>query len=97
MPVPIIILITVLIIAYYLIIAYRSEYESKYHKQRSLDILIFGVIIWSSNKINLSITISPLELAGILIFVYGWIIVIYEQFKIGKRQNSSEYKRNGIE
>ena len=87
-----IILIAFIVIAYYLIIAYRSQYDTNFQKQRTLDILILGVIIWSSNKISLSLTISPLELAGILIFVYGWIIVIYEQFKFGKSKNSSDSK-----
>ncbi len=91
------IIIFILIVAYYLIIANRSQYESKYHKQRALDILILGIIIWSSNRINLSITIDPLELAGILIFGYGWIIVIYEQFKTGKAKNISKDRKNSNE
>lgn len=88
------IIIFILSVTYYLIIAHRSQYESKYHKQRTRDILILGIIIWSSNKINLSITVAPLELAGILIFAYGWLVVIYEQFKIGKAKNISEDEKS---
>lgn len=80
-------LIILIIIAVGLIYYFRVAASVKRERTRIIDILVVGLLIFISSYLEQwlpeSSTLNSTQIAGFLIFVYGWIIVIGEKFREG--------------
>ncbi len=73
-----------------LIYYFRQAHTSQKNKSRIIDLLVIGVVLLVSPKLSAYIEASfssqpagindPFEVAGILLFAYGWLILIVEKF-----------------
>jgi len=59
-----------------LVYYFRQAFTSQKNKARIVDLLVVGIILFMSPKIHVYIKTDPLMIAGILVFVYGWGILI---------------------
>lgn len=59
----------------------------KDHRARVVDIVTIGSIIYLVSIISDIIKINPVTLSGILIFIYGFIILIYYKFREGLKES----------
>jgi len=81
----------VAVIAFILII--RSTFTlEKEDRTRIIDLLVIGAIIYLVHMIipTHSTIYKPTALAGFLIFLYGFIILIYKKFQEGYRGSRKE-------
>ncbi|MBO8158932.1 hypothetical protein [Thermosyntropha sp.] len=72
------IIIGVIALAYYL---YLSSSSKQYLRIR--DLLIIGLILWISPIISEMIwqnELHPMQISGVLVFIYAWGIFIVEKF-----------------
>jgi len=73
-----------------LVYYFRQAYTSQKNKNRIVDLLTVGVILWVTPKLSAYTNKSSFEISGILIFAYGWGIFIIEKFWEGfKGKNST--------
>lgn len=70
-------------LAYY----FRQAFASQKNKARIVDLLVVGIILFTSPKICVHIKTNPLMIAGILVFAYAWGILIIEKFWEGYKGN----------
>jgi len=55
----------------------------------------FGVILWVAPTLSAYINKEPFEISGILIFAYGWGILIIERFREGvEGRNNTAYQES---
>lgn len=84
-------IVVVAVIAFILIIRSTLTLE-KQDKNRITDLLVVGAIIYLTHMImpTYSTIYEPTALAGFLIFLYGFIILIYKKFEEGYRESRKE-------
>ncbi|WP_028306665.1 hypothetical protein [Desulfitibacter alkalitolerans] len=70
------IIVLVVALAYWV----RVASTSKHNKKRITDILVIGIAMLIASKISQFTNIEPLKLAGAIILVYGWAILIFEKY-----------------
>ncbi|MEW6173385.1 MAG: hypothetical protein AB1510_10025 [Bacillota bacterium] len=63
-----------------LVFYFRQAHTSQKNKKRIVDLLVIGVVLWVTPKLSTHIKMDPFEIGGILIFAYGWGILIIEKF-----------------
>lgn len=70
-----------------LIYYFRVAASVKHERRRIIDFLVIGLLIFISSYLEQwlpeSSNLNNTQIAGFLIFVYGWIIVIREKFREG--------------
>ncbi len=87
------IIILALVLLLGLVYYFRQAHASQKNRNRIIDLLVIGVILLASPKLSAYINTrftsepaginDPFEIAGILIFAYGWGILIVEKFREG--------------
>jgi len=84
-------IVVVAVIAFILIIRSTLTLE-KQDKNRIIDLLVVGAIIYLTHMImpTYYTIYEPTALAGFLIFLYGFIILIYKKFQEGYRESHEE-------
>ncbi|HJH27012.1 MAG TPA: hypothetical protein C5S37_09650 [Methanophagales archaeon] len=84
-------IVVVAVIAFILIIRSTLTLE-KQDKNRIIDLLVVGAIIYLTHMImpTYSTIYEPTALAGSLIFLYGFLILIYKKFEEGYRESRKE-------
>lgn len=83
-------IILTLVLLLGLIYYFRQAHTSQKNKNRIIDLLVIGVVLLIAPKVSAYIEANlssqsagindPFEIAGILIFAYGWLILIVEKF-----------------
>jgi hypothetical protein len=76
------IIITVGVFYYFLVAA-----SVKKQRTRVIDLLVIGLLLYVSpyleNWLPEQLALNSTQIAGLLIFIYGWLIVIREKFREG--------------
>ncbi len=83
-----------------LIYYFRQAHASQKNKNRIIDLLVIGIVFLASPKLSAYIETNfssqpagindPFEIAGILIFAYGWLILIVEKFWEGVKNGGDD-------
>jgi predicted tellurium resistance membrane protein TerC len=73
-----------------LIYYFYQAYTSQKNKKRIVDLLAVGVVLWLTLKLSAYINREPFEVSGILVFAYGWGILIIEKFWEGLDDKKSK-------
>ncbi len=63
-----------------LVYYFRQAYTSQKNKNRIVDLLAIGVILWVTPRLSTYTNKGSFEISGILVFAYGWGIFIIEKF-----------------
>jgi hypothetical protein len=76
-----------IIIAVGLVYYFLVATSIKKQRKRVIDLLVAGLLLFVSSYLEgwlpKQLTLNSTQIAGFLIFAYGWIIVIREKFREG--------------
>ena len=68
----------------FLLTVIKSSLKLKHEDaSRIVDLLLIGSILYLTQVIPIKVPVNSVALSGFLIFLYGFIILIYKKFKEG--------------
>ncbi|MEW6772124.1 MAG: hypothetical protein AB1330_12155 [Bacillota bacterium] len=73
-----------------LVYYFRQAHTSQRNKKRIVDLLSIGALLWVTPKLSAYTKMDPFEIGGMLIFAYGWGILIVEKFWEGLKGNDHD-------